>query len=87
MLNELFMRGRLTWQLKLVEVVRVHENILSQSTREEIYYNNNSFTWSGPSGGFGCTGQRPGGPCTRGSTASTQVEEVILVRGFGEKNI
>jgi hypothetical protein len=32
---------------------------------------NNTFTWSGPSGVLGCTGQRPGGPAARGCMRST----------------
>jgi hypothetical protein len=31
-----------------------------------------TFTWSGPSGVLGCTGQRPGGPAARGCMPSTQ---------------
>jgi hypothetical protein len=34
--------------------------------QDVICNNNNTFTWSGPSGVLGCTGQRPGGPPRRG---------------------
>jgi hypothetical protein len=33
--------------------------------------NNNTFTWSGPSGVLGCTGQRPVGPRNHPSTRSS----------------
>jgi hypothetical protein len=35
----------------------------------EVEYNNNNntFTWCGPSGGLGCTGQRPRGPTAGGA--------------------
>jgi hypothetical protein len=48
--------------------------LISRKTR----HNNNTFTWSGPSGVFGCTGQRPIGPAVGGASQGDGCRAVPL---------
>jgi hypothetical protein len=59
-------------------MVAVHDFILSRLTVDNTNNNNNAFTWSGPSGVLGCTGQRPGGPLYGEVQPGTQKREIVV---------
>jgi hypothetical protein len=46
-------------------------NISEERDEQGCGNNNNTFTWSGPSGVLDCTGQRPGGPAAGWCKPST----------------